>query len=112
MDEIIAWETFAQVELRVGTIVAARPNEKARQPAYVLQVDLGPLGYKQSSAQLTGHYTPEALLGRRVLCVCNFASKRIAGIKSEILVTGAIDAEGKVVLAEFALPVENGARLA
>ncbi|MCU1716502.1 tRNA-binding protein [Pseudomonas sp. 5P_3.1_Bac2] len=108
----IEWEDFARVELRVGTVISAEVNAKAIKPAYVLQVDLGELGIKQSSAQITAHYQPDELLGRQVLCVCNFAPKRIAGIRSEVLVTGAYDADNKVVLAGFDKPLANGARLA
>ena len=108
----IEWQDFEKVELRVGTIRTARPNEKAIKPAYVLEVDLGELGIKTSSAQLTAHYSCEQLVGRQVLCVCNFAAKRIAGVRSEVLVTGAYDANNNVVLAGFDKPLPNGARLA
>ncbi|WP_425915702.1 tRNA-binding protein [Pseudomonas sp. GWSMS-1] len=107
----IEWEDFQRVELRVGTVLSAALNEKALKPAYVLQVDLGELGIKQSSAQLTAHYQCEQLLGRQVLCACNFAAKRIAGVRSEVLVTGVYDADNKVVLTSFDKPVANGARL-
>ncbi|TBU74495.1 tRNA-binding protein [Phytopseudomonas daroniae] len=110
--QIIEWQDFERVELRVGTIISAAPNEKALKPAYVLQVDLGELGTRTSSAQLTAHYSIDDLLGRQVLCVCNFAAKRIAGVRSEVLVTGAYDRDGKVVLASFDKPLANGARLA
>ncbi len=109
---IIEWDDFTRVDLRVGTIVHAEPNTKAKKPALILDIDLGELGVKRSSAQITQHYPPETLPGRRVLCVCNFEPKRIAGIKSEVLVTGAHDEDGNVVLAEFTLPVPNGTRLA
>lgn len=108
----IEWQDFQRVELRVGTVLSAQPNEKALKPAYILQVDLGELGVKQSSAQLTAHYSCSELLGRQVLCVCNFAAKRIAGVRSEVLVTGVYDADHKVVLASFDKPLPNGARLA
>ncbi|OEC35363.1 tRNA-binding protein [Pseudomonas cuatrocienegasensis] len=108
----IDWHDFERVELRVGTIHSARPNVKAIKPAYVLEVDLGELGLKTSSAQLTAHYSCDELLGRQVLCVCNFAAKRIAGVRSEVLVTGVYDAENRVVLAGFDKPLPNGARLA
>ncbi|QKE63891.1 tRNA-binding protein [Aquipseudomonas campi] len=108
----IEWQDFERVELRVGTLLSARRNEKALKPAYVLEVDLGESGIKTSSAQLTAHYSTEQLIGRQVLCVCNFAPKRIAGIRSEVLVTGVYDADGKVLLASFDHPLPNGARLA
>lgn len=108
----IEWQDFERVELRVGTLLSARLNEKAIKPAYVLEVDLGELGVKTSSAQITTHYSPEQLVGRQVLCVCNFAPKRVAGVRSEVLVTGVHDADGKVVLTSFDHPLPNGARLA
>lgn len=108
----IEWQDFERVELRVGTIVQAEPNVKARKPAYILQVDLGPLGIKTSSAQVTAHYEANELIGRQVLCVCNFAPKPIAGVRSEVLVTGAYDSDEKVVLAGFDKPLPNGSRLA
>ncbi len=110
--DIIEWQDFERVELRVGTIVNAEPNVKARKPAYVLQVDLGPLGLKTSSAQITAHYSVESLIGKQVLCVCNFAPKSIAGVRSQVLVTGVYDAENQVVLASFEHPLPNGSRLA
>lgn len=110
--QIIEWQDFERVELRVGTLISAALNEKALKPAYVLQVDLGELGIRTSSAQLTAHYSADELLGRQVLCVCNFAPKRIAGVRSEVLVTGVYDSDGKVVLASFDKPLPNGARLA
>lgn len=110
--QTIDWEDFQRVELRVGTLLSAEPNPKALKPAYVLQVDLGELGVKASSAQLTAHYSAADLIGRQVLCVCNFAPKRVAGVRSEVLVTGVYDADDKVVLASFDKPLPNGARLA
>ncbi|TWE07258.1 tRNA-binding protein [Pseudomonas sp. AG1028] len=110
--QIIEWQDFERVELRVGTLISAEPNEKATKPAYVLQVDLGELGIRTSSAQVTAHYRADELVGRQVLCVCNFAPKRIAGVRSEVLVTGVYDSDGKVVLAGFDKPLPNGARLA
>lgn len=110
--QIIEWQDFGRVELRVGTVIKAAPNEKATKPAYVLQVDLGELGIRTSSAQVTAHYRADELIGRQVLCVCNFAPKRIAGVRSEVLVTGVYDSDGRVVLAGFDKPLPNGARLA
>nr|WP_314263965.1 tRNA-binding protein [uncultured Moellerella sp.] len=108
----IEWEDFMCVEMRAGTIVHAELNAKAKKPAYIIDINLGELGTKRSSAQITVHYTVEDLIGKRVLCVCNFAPKRIAGIKSEVLVTGAPDENGDIILAEFILPLPDGARLA
>lgn len=109
--ETIAYADFAAVDLRVGTVVAAEPNTKARRPAYVLRIDLGEHGVRTSSAQITQHYTPDGLFGRQVLCVCNLPPKRVAGITSEVLVVGAYDAQEAVVLAGFEHPVPDGARL-
>ncbi|CAQ84797.1 MULTISPECIES: tRNA-binding protein [Photorhabdus] len=109
--EQIEWADFEKVDMRVGTIVSVELNPKANKPAYKLHIDLGELGVKSSSAQITEHYTPEQLIGRQVLCVCNFPPKRIAGVKSEVLLTGSMDENGAVVIAEFTLPVPNGHKL-
>lgn len=108
----ITWQEFETVELRAGTVVRVEPFPEARRPAYQLWIDLGELGEKKSSAQLTGLYTPEQLVGRQVLCVCNFAPKQIGPFRSEVLVTGFVVGEGQVVLAQPDRPVPNGCRLA
>ncbi|MGW8378107.1 tRNA-binding protein [Streptomyces sp. ODS28] len=105
------FEAFRSVDLRVGTVVSAAPNAKARTPAYVLEIDLGELGVRTSSAQITDLYAAEDLPGRQVLCACNFAPKRVAGVKSEVLVLGAYDAANRVTLAGFDHPVPNGTPL-
>lgn len=93
------FDDFLALDIRVGEITQAEINPKARQPAYVLTVDLGQdLGLKQSSAQLTALYQPEDLIGRQVLAVINFSPKRIAGIKSEILVLGVYHQDGVVLI--------------
>ncbi len=107
----IEFEQFLGVEIRTGTIVEAALNPKARVPAYVLRIDFGPSGMKMSSAQITRNYTPEDLVGKQVVAVLNFAAKRIAGVKSEVLVLGAVSDERGVVLLEPTFPVENGARI-
>ncbi|WP_161888056.1 tRNA-binding protein [Pontibacter russatus] len=108
---LITWQHFEQTDIRVGTIVEARPFPGARQPAYQLLVDLGPLGLKKSSAQITNRYTPEDLVGRQVLCVTNLGNKQIGKFMSEVLVTGFEDEHGHIVLAQPGAPVPNGAKL-
>lgn len=91
-------EAFQILDLRVGRVLRAEPHEKARKPSYKLWVDLGPLGVKQSSAQITELYRPEDLVGRLVVCAVNLGAKRVAGFLSEVLVLGVPDEAGRVVL--------------
>ncbi|MDX1994124.1 MAG: tRNA-binding protein [bacterium] len=107
----ITFEDFHKVEMRVGTVLSAEVNAKANKPAYVLTVDFGEFGIKTSSAQLTVHYQPQELVGRQVVGVLNFPPRRIAGVKSEVLVLGAPDENGAVVLLAVERPVPNGARI-
>ena len=106
-----SFDDFLKLDIRVGTIVSAKNFEKARKPAYQLEVDMGQeLGIKRSSAQITDHYSPEELVGKQVLAVVNFPPRQIANFFSEILVLGTYS-EGGVVLIKPDKPVKNGDKL-
>ena len=108
----IGWEDFEKVEIKVGRVVAAEPFPEARKPAIKLTVDFGPgVGERQTSAQLTAHYDPGALVGKQVVAVVNFPPKRIAGFKSEVLVLGVPDEKGEVVLLSPDVEVPEGGRM-
>lgn len=108
----ISIEDFQRVDIRVGRVLSAEPLKGARKPAYALRIDFGPeFGVRQSSAQITVHYQPEALIGRLVLAVVNFPPRRIAGFRSEVLTLGVADPDGAVVLIVPDLDVPLGARL-
>lgn len=103
---------FQKIDIRAGTVVAAEPFPEARTPAIKLRIDFGPdLGIRKSSAQITGHYAPEALVGRQVLAVVNFPPRQIGKVLSEVLVLGLSDAAGDVVLIGPDSPVPDGARM-
>ena len=109
----ISYEDFRKVQIRIGTVLSLVRNEKAHQPALVLEVDFGDeIGVKTSSAKITHHYNPENLVGRQVIAVCNFPAKNIAGIISEVLILGAIEKDGKVVLIHPSKDTENGLDIA
>ncbi|HXH81827.1 MAG TPA: tRNA-binding protein [Candidatus Tectomicrobia bacterium] len=107
----IAWRDFEKVDIRVGVVVDAREFPEARRPAYTLSIDFGPLGVKRSSAQITRRYKPADLLGRHVVAVVNFPPKQIGPFVSEVLVLGAYDDAGEVVLLRPDQPVTPGARI-
>lgn len=110
--QTIDMEDFTKIDLRIGTIMQAEVFDKARKPAYKIWIDLGPeLGVKKSSAQVTDLYLPIDLIGRQVLCVCNFKPRQIADFLSEVLVTGFTASEGGIVLAASERNVPNGSKL-
>lgn len=111
MREFISWDDFERVDLRVGTVIKAEIFPQAKKPAFKVWVDLGPLGVKKSSAQLTQLYTPESLLGQQVICVVNLAPRQIGPFFSEVLITGLADSQQQIVLIKPDKSVPNGARL-
>ena len=113
MKEQITYDTFDKVDIRIGTVISVKKNEKARKPSLIVEVDFGKeIGIKQSSAQITRYYTEENLLGKQVIGVCNFPEKNIAGVISQFLILGAIEKDGKVVLVHPSQNAENGLPIA
>ena len=109
MKEQINYNIYDQVDIRIGTVISVKKNEKARKPSLVLEVDFGKeIGVKQTSAQITHYYNEEQLKGKQVIGVCNFPEKNIAGVVSQVLILGSIDKDGKVVLVHPSQEVENG----
>lgn len=109
---MIEFEDFLKVDVRAGTVVAAEVNAGARKPALKMTIDFGPdVGLKKSSAQITRHYEPEALVGRQVAAVVNFPPRQIGKTVSEVLVLGFPDQDGEVVLVNIDQAVPNGGRL-
>ena len=108
----ITWAEFEKVELRIGTILTVKDFPEARNPAYQLTIDLGELGIKKSSAQLTKLYSKKDLIGRQVVCVTNFPPRQIANFMSEVLTTGFVLDNKEVVLAVPERKVPNGTKLA
>ncbi|WP_417463385.1 tRNA-binding protein [Kordiimonas sp.] len=112
MTDLIEFSDFLKVDIRVGTILSAKANAKARKPAYVLEIDFGDvLGVKTTSAQITEEHSLEDLPGMQVLAVTNFPPLRVAGVKSEVLTLATMEEEGRTVLITPSKPVPNGTRL-
>jgi tRNA-binding protein len=109
MKETIGFEDFLKIDIRVGTIISAIVNEKAKKAAYVLEIDFGnKIGLKTSSAQITENYDLEELVGMQILAVVNFVAKRVAGVKSEVLVLAVVDDANGTTLLRVDGKVENG----
>ena len=108
----IGYDDFQKVDIRVGTVIEAKPFPEARKPAFQLRIDFGPeIGVKKSSAQITRHYTPELLVGRQVAAVVNFPPRQIGPMMSEVLTLGFPDETGEVVLIGPGHKVPNGGRM-
>ena len=110
---LITWDEFENVELRVGTILRVEPFPEARKPAYKVWADFGPeIGEKRTSAQITGLYSAEELVGRQIVGVVNFPVKQVGPFMSEFLLTGFSDENGNIVIAVPERGVPNGKKLA
>ena len=113
MKEQITYDIFDKVDIRLGTVLSVKKNEKARKPSLVVEVDFGKeIGIKQSSAQITHYYNAENLIGKQVIGVCNFPEKNIAGVMSQVLILGSIDNEGRVTLVHPSQKADNGLPIA
>ena len=113
MKEQITYDIFEKVDIRIGTVISVKKNEKARKPSLVVEIDFAKeIGIKQSSAQITHYYNKENLMNKQVIGVCNFAEKNIAGVVSQVLILGAIDSDGKVVLLHPSQKTDNGLPIA
>ena len=113
MKEQITYDDFDKIDIRVGTVVSVKKNEKARKPSLVIKVDFGKeIGIKQSSAQITHYYNEDNLKGKQVVGICNFPEKNIAGVVSQVLILGSIDKEGKVILIHPSQESKNGLPIA
>ncbi len=113
MKEQITYDIFDKVDIRLGTVLSVKKNEKARKPSLVVEVDFGKeIGIKQSSAQITHYYNADNLVGKQVIGVCNFQEKNIAGVKSQVLILGSIDKDGRVTLVHPSQEADNGLPIA
>ncbi|MEQ6353558.1 chaperone CsaA [Lysinibacillus sp. M3] len=105
-------EDFMNLDIRIGTVIQAEVLPKAKVPAIKMKIDFGEeIGHKQSSAQITKHYTPEGIIHKQVVAIVNFPPRRVAGFKSEVLVIGGVPIEGDVILLAPEQPVPNGTKI-
>jgi len=113
MKQEITYDDYNKIDIKVGTVLSVKKNEKARKPSLIIEVDFGKdVGIKKSSAQITHYYNEQNLVGKQVIGVCNFPKKNIAGIISEVLILGGIEKDGKVILVHPSQKVENGLEIA
>ena len=113
MKEQITYDIFEKIDIRLGTVLSVKKNEKARKPSLVVEVDFGnEIGVKTSSAQITHFYSEQNLVGKQVIGVCNFPEKNIAGVVSQVLILGSIDKDGKVILVHPSHKSNNGLPIA
>lgn len=108
----IPFGDFQRVDMRVGRILSVEAFPEARNPSYKLTIDFGPLGVRRSSAAIRPYYSPEELEGRLVVAVCNLPPRRIAGFDSQVLVLGAMQPDGRVILLQPDAQPELGAPIA
>jgi tRNA-binding protein len=108
---MISWEDFEKINIQTGTIVEVNDFPKARKPSYQLKIDFGLSGIKQSSAQITKHYSKEQLLGQQIVAIINFPQKQIANFYSECLVLGVYDENNEVILLKPERQVKNGQKI-
>lgn len=108
---MISWQDFEKIDIRTGTILEANPFPEAIKPAYQLKIDFGELGIKQSSAQITVHYTTLELIGKQIIAVVNFPPKKIAHFFSECLVLGVYDENNQVILLQPDKATSNGFKI-
>ena len=112
MKEPITWSDFDKIDMRIGTILSAEPFPQARKPAYQLTIDLGPdIGIKKSSAQITHHYTPDTLVGKKIVAVVNFPPRQIGPMMSHCLVLGSYQPDGSVCLLSGGSQALNGSKV-
>lgn len=110
--EIISWNDFEKIEMRIGTIIDVNDFPEARKPAFQLTIDFGAeLGIKKSSAQITKRYLKEDLLNKQIVAVVNFSKKQIGSFMSECLVLGSVGGDNDIVLLTSDLKVANGLRI-
>tara|TARA_B100000965_G_scaffold397695_1_gene414602 strand:- start:542 stop:883 length:342 start_codon:yes stop_codon:yes gene_type:complete len=113
MKKEITYDEYSKIQILVGTVLKVSQNVKARKPSLIVEVDFGTeIGIRKSSAQITHYYNSENLVGKQVIGVCNFPKKNIAGVESEVLILGAIEKDGKVVLVHPSQKTDNGLEVA